>query len=139
MHKYILTERNIDDMAGRIRKFFNSCEKCGMLDYTTSRKNIKGKNSWDGSYFSRSSGEDVYVSEFQGEPVIHIELPVRTDINIGSIIYFLGGNKIMIRDSYHKRYYDSISDTYFGNKLMLSEFVDVYERRIFRKYNLYEK
>ena len=132
MHKYILTERNIDDMAGRIRKFFNSCEEGGMLDYTTSRKNIKGKNSWDGSYFSRPEGKDVYVSEFRGEPVIHVELPVRTDIEIGSIIYFLGGNKIMIRDHYQRNHHDDSGNTYSSDHL--SEFVDVYERNIRRRY-----
>lgn len=137
MHKYILTERNIHDMAGRIRKFFNSCEKCGMLDYTTSRKNIKGKNSWDGSYFSRPSGENVCVGEFQGEPVLHIELPVRTDITIGSAIYFLGGNKIMVRDHYQRHHHDDNGKTYFSNHL--SKFVDVYERNIRRRYMVSSK
>ena len=130
MHKYILTERNIHDMAGRIRKFFNSCEKHGMYDYTTSRKNIKGRNYWDSRYFSRPRGGNVYVRELQGKPVIHVELPVRLDIKVGSVIYFLGGNKIMVRNQYQHCYHDSKGKTYFGDKLLYSEFVDVYERGI---------
>ena len=128
MHKYILTERNIDDMAGRIRKFFNSCEECGMNDYSTRRKNIKGKNYWDGSYFSKPSGGNVYIKTFEEEKVIHVELPVTTNIRIGSVIYFLGGNKIMIRRQYNHCYHDENGKTRFGDKDLYSEFVDVYER-----------
>ena len=137
MHKYVLTERNIYDMAGRIRKFFNSCEEGGMLDYTTSRKNIKGKNSWDGSYFSRPRGGNVYVREKQGEYVLHIELPVRIDIELGSVIYFLGGNKIIVRNHYQRNHHDDNGNTYFSDHL--SEFVDVYERNIRRRYMVRNK
>ena len=128
MQKYILTEKNIHDMAGRIRKFFNSCSDCGIIDYTTGRKNIKGRYHWNATYFSYPSGENVYVRELLERPVIHIELPVTWDIHIGSIIYFLGGNKIIIKGKYYYIDTDSNGKNYFGNRTVYSKFVDVYER-----------
>ena len=98
MHKYILTERNIHDMVGRIGKFFNSCSDCGMY---CSINNVEQMPDfyWAGD----TSHKDVSVStnRVTHKPIIHIKYPVVTYIELGDAIYFYGGGKISFKDHSH--------------------------------------
>ena len=138
MQKYVLTERNINDMTGRIKKFFDSStERNGGIEwYSTLRKNFKGRNKHDLSYSGNPTGKDVYISEIKGLPFIHIEAPVRMDIGLGSIIYFLGGNKIIFRFQYQHHYHNSKARSYSGDKLLYTDIVDVCERGISEAYGV---
>ena len=133
MQKYVLTERNINDMTGRIKKFFDSFTKRndGIIEwYATPRKNFERKNKCIFTYRSRPTSKDVYISEIKSKPFIHIEAPMRLEIPIGSIIYFLGGNKIIFRFQYQHHYRNSKGRSYSGDKLLYTNIVDVYERGI---------
>ena len=95
MHKYILTEKNIDDMAGRIRKFFDSCSDCGIYCTINNVEQLL-YFYWAGD----TSHKDVSVStnHVTCKPIISIKYPVVTYIELGDVIYIYGGGKIYFKD-----------------------------------------
>lgn len=109
MQKIIISENNIFDVAGRIRKFFSRCHDSGMYDKQTIR--IKRENDmkkimpydWNGAtYYSCPSRNqrdnistvidlDKIVEGKDNEAIsIHIKYPVNTDLNVGDAVYFDG-------------------------------------------------
>ena len=122
MQKYVVTKQNVHEIIGRMRKFFQSCSTCGMYDYSIRFKNMRRRDSR--RYFSYPDPKNIYLSEEEYSEkyglAIHVELPVRMDITYNSVIYFIGGNKIVIRE-------------YYVHDNTLSYFVDVYDRETIRR------
>ena len=114
MQKYVLTKKNINDMIGRIRKFLNSCNEFGIYDYAVYRKSM---TRCYGKFWSmRPSGENVSII---ADSTIHFDSPINMDIIEGSVIYFIGGNKLVIR---------RMMPNLYTGKLELESFPTAYER-----------
>lgn len=111
MQKYKITSKNINDITGRIRKFFKSCAKndVGIYDFDCCKEDFTKLSS--NRFWSIPSPDDVYC-EHEG---IHFDYPVDRTFPNNSYVYFIGGNIIAFR-----RYYD-FNHTY-------SDFMDVYYR-----------
>ena len=135
MQKIIITENNIFDVAGRIRKFFSRCHDWGMYDKQTIR--IKRENDikkimpydWNGTTYyscpSRNQRDNIKVIEGKdGEVVsIHIKYPVNIDLNIGDAVYF-DGYRIFTRKKGRVLDFRLKSERVDNN--ILSDFVDAY-------------
>lgn len=108
MQKIIITENNIFDVAGRLRKFFSSCHDWGMYDKQSIKikresdiKKIQPYNWNHTKHYSCPSKNQEYNIYVQREtdnleslnfkPIgIGITCPVKTDLRIGDVVYFDG-------------------------------------------------
>lgn len=130
MYKMIITEHNIYDIVGRLRKFFSCCHNSGMYDIQAieikrenDMKKIKPYDWTGGTYYS-------YPDEYQKDNInilidlvknvdnkeeismlIYIRYPVKTYLRIGDIIYF-DGYRIFIRTKRKDNTLYNIIDAY---------------------------
>ena len=151
MQKIIITENNIFDVAGRLRKFFSRCHDYGMYD----KQGIKIKREtdikkimpydWNGATYhscpSKYQKDNICVEIDLAELIkgknkelisIHINYPINTDLNIGDAVYF-DGYRIFTR--HRGRLFDFNLKSQRINNNILSDFVDAYIKCIHPQYN----
>ncbi len=149
MQKIIITEYNIFDVAGRIRKFFSRCHDCGMYDKQSVE--IKHENDmkkilpydWNGAtYYSHPAKNqkdnirieiDLLAFKSNENEVIsiHIDYPVNTNLKIGDAVYF-DGYRIFTRR--RGRLLDFNLKSQRINNNILSDFVNAYIKCIHPDY-----
>lgn len=151
MQKMIITENNIFDVAGRIRKFFSRCHDSGMYDKQAIR--IKRENDikkimpydWNrATYYSHPSEyqkDNVSVEidfyeliedEDNISALIYIQYPVSTELKIGDAVYF-DGYRMFIRSRGRLLDFNLKSERLDNN--ILSNFVDAYIKCIHPQYD----
>ena len=142
MQKIIITENNIFDVAGRLRKFFSRCHDWGMYDKQGIK--IKCENDmkkimpydWNcATYYScpsKNQKDNISiiidldnVVEGKDEELISIRIkyPVNTNLNIGDAVYF-DGYRIFTRRRGRLLDFKLKSERIDAN--ILSDFVDTY-------------
>lgn len=142
MQKIIITENNIFDVAGRIRKFFSRCHDSGMYDKQSIKikreSDIKKIMPYDWKGATYHSNPDEYqkynvsveinlLKLIEGKNneaySIHIQYPVNTYLDIGDAVYF-DGYRLFTRTKGRLLDFKLKSERVDNN--ILSDFVNAY-------------
>lgn len=110
MKKYIITEKNMSEVAGLINKFFRSCYEKNqwIYDWSNSGKLTQEKHC----YYPSKPSKEPCATVNKDYNCIEIEYPVGELLVVGSVVYFNGGNRLIYRSCPNGKYLDFIEREY---------------------------